>query len=229
MSRSGPRRSAQYGPRLHWAEPVWVFPTGDIAGEEAQDVFGAADERPTCHDHPAPFHRGEETEIGFEVPHDRFGRQLDEHVAGAAPDEDGIGPQAGEPWHRLGGFHRFGGEVEFNPSPVQGCREEPAVGVEAGRAPRLEAACLPEDVGGGHGGVTAQVLLAAGHEPPEVEPIVALLDEGCHGQVHLVGDGLHPQRVCSGLEQADRRRVPSEGGTREGVDHHDRDGHAGVL
>ena len=101
--------------------------------------------------------------------------------------------------------------------------------MEARRAGRREAARLPEDVSRGESGVTAEVFLALRHEPSEVEPVGPRLDERRHGQVHLGGDGLHPPRVASSVEQADRRRIPGERTAGEGVNHDDGNGHPDVF
>ena len=83
----------------------------------------------------------------------------------------------------------------------------------------VECPGATEHVGGGQGGVTAQVHLGRGSEPPQVMRAVgAGNDEGRLRQVHLAGDRLHAALVRKGVHHGNGGRVAGEGTIGEGID-----------
>ena len=73
--------------------------------------------------------------------------------------------------------------------------------------------------------MTAQVYFNLWRKPTKLEIIAQPTNEGCLGQVHFGGDGLHPVSIAFFIQEAHSSRVAGKRLVREGVNLEQWDGH----
>ncbi len=161
---------------------------------------------------------GQQRKIGSERTDSGFCISLDEPVKGGAPGEARRDTErVDELTRRSRACNRTRGKIHLDP-PARFCTgEQSAFRMEPRRGGFGEAALLPQDMGGGEGGVAAQIDFGGGGEPAKAKGFfyrtffLNRIDVGGLGEIHLHRQRLHPRFVRRAVQQADRRRVPGEG------------------
>ncbi len=138
-------------------------------GEEPGDAIEPGLRAPGG-DHGAPgFEVGEAGKIGGEAPDLGIRPHFHQIVKNIFSHKEGIGDPQGFQ-KALGGRTRLnflGGEVQHDTPLFGGGGEFAAARMEPHRFPGAENAFFPQDVGGGQGGVAAEVHLHPGGEPAQ--------------------------------------------------------------
>src|SRR2546428_556746 len=111
---------------------------------------------------------------------------------------------------RIGGFLARGREVELDQIADARSREQSAARVEPRRLLGTQQLLLPQRVGAGQRGMTAEIDLHGGREPAKRPAVGARQKKRRFGEIHLRADVLHPFRRPLAIEQTDSRGISAE-------------------
>src|SRR4030095_16431995 len=170
-----------------------IFHDAGARREEAGDEVVAGAVGPAGDDPSAHRQGGERRVIRREAADSLLGVHLDEVIELISPDILRRGAERlGEAGRHRGRFLALGWEIEIDPLAGAVAGEKAALRVEPRLLGRREVSLCPEHVRARERGVAAKGHLGRRREPPELEAVVALLEERGLREVHLPGDALHP-------------------------------------